>query len=169
MQGDGKPLVGPSFLGPKSYRRHTNFSQESIEQVFSGQADAGRKVSCVVSRNGDLIHKVFVRTKLPAVAEVTGKKFAWVEEVGHFLIKSCDLEIGGQRIDKTYGEWLSIWTELTMAPGLAPGYRKMIGDTAELTAATTSKDSEVLYVPLQFFFCRNPGLALPLIALQLTT
>lgn len=46
----------------------------------------------------------------------------------------------------------------------------MIGDTAALTQVQnqpkTSTPATTLYVPLQFWFCKNPGLALPLIALQ---
>jgi hypothetical protein len=84
------------------YRRHTNFSQESIEQTFAGAADVtstsgSRKVTCTISRNGDLIHKMYLRTELPAITGIpNGKSFAWVSEVGHALIKSVELEIGGQ-------------------------------------------------------------------------
>lgn len=98
----------------------------------------------------------------------SGSGFQWVEEVGHALIKSVEIEIGGQRIDKHYGEWLHIWTELTMEPGHVAGYQHMIGNVKDLIEVSDQKDAEVLYVPLQFWFCRNPGLALPLIALQST-
>ena len=49
------------------YRRHTNFSMEAIEQTFNGQADFGRKVTCTISRNGDLIHRVYLQVVLPSV------------------------------------------------------------------------------------------------------
>lgn len=150
------------------YRRHTNFSMESIEQTFNGSPDFGKKVTVTVSRNGDLITKVYLQTDMPAVAAGTSG-FAWVAEVGHFLIKSVEVEIGGQRIDKHYGRWLSIWNSLTIPSGKSTGYNNMIGNVSDMTDADTSPDTKAglrLYVPLQFWFCRNAGLALPLIALQ---
>ena len=158
------------------YRRHTNFSMESIEQTFNGNPDFGKKVSCTISRNGDLIHRVYLQTSLPEVtvgsnASVSGlTQFNWTNWVGHQLVKNVEVEIGGQRIDKHYGEWLHLWNELSQAPGLQAGYARMLGNVPRLTQGTggsvTSTPETTLYIPLQFWFCRNPGLALPLIALQ---
>ena len=78
------------------YRRHTNFALEAIEQTFNGTVDFGRKVSCTVSRNGDLIHKVYLQVDLPAV---TGTAFGWAENIGHTLIDYVNIEIGGQEIN----------------------------------------------------------------------
>ena len=91
--------------------------------------------------------------------------------VGHNLIDTVYVEIGGQTIDTHYGDWLNIWNELTQTAEKEAGYNTMIGNTVALTtvtdtADTTSTLAATLYVPLQFWFCRNPGLALPLIALQ---
>jgi hypothetical protein len=74
------------------------------------------------------------------------------------LIEEVSVEIGGQIIDKHYGEWLQIWSELTLPSEKKTGYENMVHNAGD--AAKT------LYVPLQFWFCRNAGLALPLIALQ---
>jgi hypothetical protein len=150
------------------YRRHTNFSMESIEQTFNGTADFGKRVTCTVSRNGDLIHRVYLQVTLPSVESTTSSAFfRWVNYIGHVLIKQVDVEIGGQRIDRHYGDWLTIWNELTIAPGLKSGYDNMVGNTVHLTGTGhQGTDATTLYVPLQFWFCRNPGLALPLIALQ---
>lgn len=148
------------------YRRHTNFAIESIEQTFNGTVDFGRKVSCTVSRNGDLIHKVYLQVELPSV-DPSGGNFNWVENIGHVLIDEVSIDIGGQTIDKHYGEFLTIWNELTQTAEKANGYDAMIGNVDVLTgndAGTTP--AYTLYIPLQFWFCRNPGLALPLIALQ---
>ena len=149
------------------YRRHTNFSLESIEQTFSGTVDFGRKVSCTVSRNGDLIHKVYLQVDLPAV-DPTGGNFNWVENIGHVLIDEVTIEVGGQVIDKHYGEWLTIWNELTQTSEKSIGYDAMVGNVNALTgnAAAETTPAYTLYIPLQFWFCRNAGLALPLIALQ---
>lgn len=141
------------------YRRHTNFSMESIEQTFNGSADFDRKVTCTISRNGDLISRVYLQATLTNNA--TGATD--IEYAGHKLIKSVEVEIGGQRIDKHYGDWLAIWNELTQTAGHLDGYKAMTTLPA-LPAGGSAKT--ILYVPLQFWFCRNPGLALPLIALQ---
>tara|TARA_B100000767_G_scaffold264929_1_gene280420 strand:+ start:7947 stop:9377 length:1431 start_codon:yes stop_codon:yes gene_type:complete len=166
------------------YRRHTNFSMEAIEQTFNGSADFDKKIQCTISRNGDLIHRVYLQVTLPSVKARQNDYFRWVNWVGHALIKNVEVEIGGQRIDKHYGDWLHIWNELTQSSGKQAGYENMVGNVDRLyrpvalkkddvyTASDTSDNSAgitpevTLYIPLQFWFCRNPGLALPLIALQ---
>jgi len=151
------------------YRRHTNFSMEAIEQTFNGTADFGKRVTCTISRNGDLIHRVYLQVTLPSVENggVSSAYFRWVNYVGLFIIKAVEVEIGGQRIDKQYGDWLNIWNELTQEAGHQAGYDNMVGNSANLTGtALSGTEATTLYVPLQFWFCRNPGLSLPLIALQ---
>jgi hypothetical protein len=164
------------------YRRHTNFSIESIEQYFSGTINFGRKGTAEISRNGDLITQVFLKVVLPEV-RYTGDftrfghvEFAWVRYIGHAIVDETELEIGGSLIDKHYGDWLRIWSELSSDVGHDYGLSKMLGDVPELTSISTLswdvpdnnllKPSYTLYIPLQFYFCRNNGLALPLIALQ---
>ena len=179
------------------YRRHTNFSIESIEQTFNGTADFGKKVSCTISRNGDLVHRIYLQTTLPdqiinvantpsgviTLQNDAGKTdlrngiVRWCNWVGEKMINFAEIEIGGQRIDKHYGEWLHLWNQLTNQSGHDESYQRMVGNTPHLTknrstvASTTATQNitvsgKRLYVPLQFWFCRNPGLALPLIALQ---
>lgn len=150
-----------------AYKRHTNFSIEAIENTFSGTADFERKVQCQVIRNGDLITKVYLAVTLPEVTLTDPlKQCAWVNKVGHALVNSVELTLGGTQIDKQYGDWFNIWTELTRNFAHDRGYAKMIGDVPELTQLSGYLPESQLYVPLYFFFCRNEGLALPLIALQ---
>ena len=145
------------------YRRYTNFAMESIEQTFNGAVDFGKRVTATISRNGDLIHKMYLQTTLPALSNASN--INWCRYPGLALIKSVEIEIGGQKIDKHYGEWLYIWNELTQAEGKKEGYKTMVGD--DLAAApAVSKAATTLFIPLEFWFNRNPGLALPLIALQ---
>jgi hypothetical protein len=143
------------------YRRHTNFSVESIAQVFNGTTGFGRKATVTVSRNGDLITNTVLEVKLPALP--VGYK--WNNNIGHNLIEEVELEIGGQRIDRHYGEWLDIWSELS-TPEAKKGMfdSEMIRRVSDLSSTTS--EATTLYIPLQFFFNRNHGLALPLIALQ---
>jgi len=126
------------------YRRHTNFSIESIQQTFNGNASANNRVTCQISRNGDLVHKLYV-----VFDSVTSNTDA------RNCIKKVEVEIGGQLIDRQYGNWMTIWNELTLPAGKKDGYNGMIDGTTDKA-----------YVPLEFWFCRNIGLALPLIALQ---
>ena len=156
------------------YRRHTNFAVESIEQTFNGTADFGRKVTALISRSGDLIGRVYLQATLPAV--VGANSFRWVDHVGHHLIKQVEVEIGGQRIDRQYGDWLQIWYELTCGMDkrhyAGHGYEDMIGhgdasvSTSLQNFGPENSDETTVFIPLQFWFCRNAGLALPLIALQ---
>jgi len=179
-----------------SYRRHTNFAMESIEQTFQGQADFGRRVSAVLSRNGDLAYRTYVQATLPEINQDLknssgGDVYArWLDYIGEQMIAQVEVEIGGQRIDRQYGDWMHIWNQLTMTSEQQKGYWKMIGHTTQLTYITDPTFANVagpcaasggpaqvcaprnalpettLYIPLQFWFTKNPGLALPLIALQ---
>ena len=148
------------------YRRHTNFAMESIEQTFNGTANFGQRVSCTVSRNGDLCSRMYLEVDMPASAADANP---WVDSLGHALIKSVEVEIGGQRIDKQYGHWMEAWDELTCPAEKLRARTSMLrkeAASAGTGVATTSGEVVKLYIPLQFWFCRNPGLALPLIALQ---
>ena len=175
-----------------TYRRHTNFAMESIEQTFNGQADFGRRVTCTISRNGDLAYRTYLQITLPEIGQSLGSGAVyarWLDFPGEQLISQVEVEIGGQRIDRQYGDWMHIWCQLTLSKEQERGYYKMIGNTTQLTyvcdplfsnvdgpcstdgirqvcAPRNALPETTLYVPLQFWYCRNPGLALPLIALQ---
>ena len=175
---------------------------ESIEQTFNGQADFGRRVTCTISRNGDLAYRTYLQVTLPEInqnmnnagngtaANIKQGVYArWLDFPGEQMISQVEVEIGGQRIDRQYGDWMHIWNQLTLTKEQERGYFKMVGNTTQLTFITDPSFSDVdgpcasgahsqicaprnalpettLYVPFQFWYCRNPGLALPLIALQ---
>jgi len=142
------------------YRRHTNFAIEAIQQTFNGNPGYGNTVNCQISRNGDLINRMYLQVEVPAIANSSTDKY--VNYLGLRLLKSVVIEIGGQQIDKHYSDWMYIWNELSLPLGKRHAYDKMVG----ADATETSANSTTLYVPLEFWFCRNIGLALPLIALQ---
>ncbi|AAQ09575.2 putative capsid protein 4 [Acanthamoeba castellanii mimivirus] len=154
------------------YRRHTNFSVESIIQNFTSVPDFGSTVSCTLSKSGDMINKIYVYIELPSVNvfyDESGnldkfKKFAWVRNIGYALIKDVSIEIGGKLIDKQYGEWMYIWSQVTNKSD--EGLDKMIGNIPLLYDFSNGKPKYSLYVPLEFWFCRNSGLSLPLVALS---
>lgn len=144
------------------YRRHTIFATESIEQVFNGNGDFNKKVVCNIQRNGDLITKMYLRVKLPALA--AGQ--CWCPRVGHAMIKNLELNVGGTAVEKQTGDWLNIQYELAREFAHDRGYDEMIGNTEALTVPAQGTAEATLYIPLQFFCCRHDGLAIPLIATQ---
>jgi hypothetical protein len=151
------------------YRRHTNFSIEAIEQTFSTEADFGKIVASTIARgNGDLIHKIYFQFTLPALQQPAGDDnwLGYVNSIGHNIIKRVDLEIGGQLIERHYSEWLEIWSELTMTESERKNYNQLIGKyNSDFSLQTNALAERTYQVPLQFWFCRNQGLALPIIAL----
>jgi hypothetical protein len=191
------------------YRRHTNFAIETVKQTFDTPAGFGVTTSSTLSRNGDLITGAYIQASLPDLTEKNVSNFTgttvnsngmnnparrytrWVDNIGHYLIKSVEISIGGNTIDRHYSDWLEIWAQLTVPAGKMPGYRKMIGqDPKNALGQNTGLQADVLssiaaldtatpyvakntyivgrdiFIPLQFWFCRNIGLALPLIVLQ---
>jgi hypothetical protein len=144
------------------YRRHTNFSMEAIEQTFNGSVGFGNRVTATVSRNGDLVHRMWLQADVK-ITNAANAANPYPENVGHQLVKEAELEVGGQRVDKQYADWMEMWSQLTVSSEHSAGYNTMVGDALVSSQAGLTS---TLYVPLQFWFCRNPGLALPLIALQ---
>ena len=139
------------------YRRHTNFAIEAIQQTFNGNPGYGNRVTCQISRNGDLIHRMYLTVDM---SDETSKVCPYF---GLRLIDYVELEIGGQKIDKQYSHWMYIWNELSLPYSKREGYKKMVGGDGDVLSGTSN---DQLYIPLEFWFCRNVGLALPLIALQ---
>jgi hypothetical protein len=138
------------------YRRHTNFAIEAIQQTFNGTPDYGSRVTCTIARNGDLIHRVYMAVDL---ANSTGDNLC--KFYGLRLLNYVEVEIGGQRMDKHYSHWMYIWNELSLPRSKREGFYNMVGAYGGQPVAGT-----MLYIPLEFWFCRNVGLALPLISLQ---
>lgn len=190
------------------YRRHTNFSIETVTEVFHNTADFGKTARCNIPKIGDILSGLTLHinigslnpeyeTLLENSSDILHQEFdniigddgeinenicacttcieelyrdellfGWVNSLGHALIKSVWIDIGGQRIDKHYGEWMEIWTELTQTQEKRAGYYQMIGkvDPTSFTATTFTGNME-LYIPLDFWFCKNVGLGLPLLDL----
>ena len=172
-----------------TYRRHTNFAMESIEQTFNGQADFGRRVTCTISRNGDLAYRTYLQVTLPEINQnmtpsgKNGVYARWLDFPGEQLVSQVEVEIGGQRIDRQYGDWMHIWNQLTLSAEQERGYYQMIGNTTQLTFITDPLFNHIdgpcsadaprqvcaprnalpettLYVPFQFGIAVILGLAL---------
>lgn len=146
------------------YRRHTNFAMESMEQTLTGTADWGRKVSCLVGRNGDLLHKAYLQIDLPALTASGSNLIAWTRNIGHVMLDEISVEIGGAIIDRHYGQWLTIYNELTQTAEKEDTYSVMIGNTAALTTPAATIPAATLYVPLIFWWNKSSGLQKSLVS-----
>jgi hypothetical protein len=148
------------------YRRYTNFAIEAIEMYSDNKPDFGKKVSWLVPRSGDLLGPCILEIDLPALYLASDNSpVSYVNSVGHALIQEISLIIGEQEIDRQTGEFMEIWSNLTTTESQKFGFWDMIGKVDGYSQPTLYGPLK-LYVPLQFFFNRNPGLYLPLLALQ---
>jgi hypothetical protein len=139
------------------YKRHTNFAMENIEQTVNGTASDSGRVSVTIARNGDLVSDMYVELKAKGTIVKTAGNAnddCWAAERA---IKDVELSVGGQRIDKHYQRWWRLYSELYLDESKKATWGKM---------TSPAVDDGQMFLPLIFFFNRNPGLALPLIALQ---
>ena len=157
----GKPQI--SFF-KSVYKHHTNFAIESKPQYFKEMTGFGNKISCTIERYADLVHNVMLEIHLPAIGDAS-TNISWINSIGHHIIEEVEIEIGGMVIDKHDSTFLEIYSELNLPNSLQKGYYKMIGKNDFFTNIT-HKNALKLYIPLNFWFCKNIGQALPLIALQ---
>jgi hypothetical protein len=138
------------------YKRHTNFAMENIEQTVNGTAADSGRVSVTIARNGDLVGDMYIELQSNAAATITTSAVADACWVAERAVNNVELSIGGQRIDKHYQKWWRLYDNLYHDEAKKASYAKM----------TTAATGKTVYLPLVFFFNRNPGLYLPLIALQ---
>jgi hypothetical protein len=160
------------------YRRYTNFAIESQQIYFDGDPDFGKRVTAVVPRRGDLLGPIVLEVVLPYVTLTDGTVASYTNTAGYSLIEEISLEIGEQEIDKQTGEWMQIWSTLTTSVSQRDALNNMIGRVDGLNSPPVVIPPDVcsvgtykygavkLYIPLQFWFNKNPGLYLPLLAMQ---
>jgi hypothetical protein len=147
------------------YRRYTNFAIESQPMYFDGTPDFGKRITCLVPRRGDLLGQIILEVTLPALTLTNGDVVSYVNSIGHALIQEITLEVGEQEIDKQNGEWMEIWSNYTTTSDKKTAFYNMIGKVDGYSPPTLFGPLK-LYIPLRFWFCKNPGMALPLLALQ---
>lgn len=178
------------------YKRHTNFALECVEQSFTGEANFGKRVTCNLTRTGDLISGLTLQLTVPqlkrewftvnaggtavalnavdtaliaasSVSNIDSIKPSYVQSLGHAVIQDISLEIGGQTIDKQYGLYMELLSEHTLSESKYEQAGRMVGRYPTLgQAAVAATQEQTYYIPIQFWFCRNPGLALPLASIQ---
>ena len=154
------------------YRRHTNFAMESIQQVINGSPATGTRVEITAARNGDLVLGAHVQLDAPATVAGAFPQRSWSYENFCFFDR-VEMEIGGQKIDTIYGDWMTLYAELVFRQGYDTTNAGAAGDgfgsDTLATALNNVKGATTVgavYIPLLFYFNNNPGLAIPLVALQ---
>ena len=152
------------------YRRHTNYAVESQAMYFDGTPNFGQRITCLIPRRGDLLGKVYLDITLPQIKDTSGNVLSYTKSIGHALIQEITFEVGEQEIDRQTGEWMEVWTQLSTSASQRDALNQLIGreegyNPPNLIPGPQSEGLRLL-IPLQFYFCNNPGLYVPLIALQ---
>ena len=148
------------------FKRHTNFALESIEQPLTGKPDFGSVCSVTLPKNtADLVHKCHVQVTLENTDRDSN---SLKENFGLKLLKRATITIDGMDIDSQTGEWMEYWNEYTLEHEKEEGYKEMIGNSSSFTTNSMEENEKqtTILIPLNFFFCQNPGLSLPIHALQ---
>ena len=158
----GSPQI--TFFKGK-YMRYTPFVKEQIE-LTGTNVGFGKRAIFEVGRNGDCVGPMVLKATLPALVASTSTPCAWTQEIGHFMLKQIEFELGGQTMDKHYGFVLSALQELWGTEDHKANYNEMIGNTVDMTTPALSIPSKNLYIPLKFWFNKSPGNYIPLVALQ---
>lgn len=153
----------------KVYKKHTNFSTEYRKYFFDNIMDFGIVSKLIIPREADLIKNIFIQFELPELKSSDNKTFSYVNYIGYSIIEYIELYIGGTRIDRLTGEWMYIYNELSIKEDKKRGYNEMIGGNEILGYNPISGTKKGIFiVPLNFWFCKESGLALPYAALQYT-
>ena len=160
------------------YKRHTNFSMEAYQLSYDQIPRWGGKTTFNISRYADLMYTMIVEIDMPMLVSIPSVdstwgnpsdfdkgegNISWINNTGHASVLYYDLTIGKQLIDRQYSEWMEIWTQLSQSESKKRGLDFMLNRNTDLII---NPGPLTTYIPLQFWFCRNIGLALPLVALQ---
>jgi hypothetical protein len=160
----------------KVFRKQTNFAIETIPIQFNTGTDFGEKITVVLPRKGDLIRSCILRVEIPALNDPLYSGISYVNSIGHALIEDVEILIGDTIIDKFNGEWLEIWSSYYIPEDKRAVYADMVGKYPMYSLPPYLKDQDTfftkgsrgyLYIPLPFWFTRDIGMTLPMVALQM--
>ena len=153
-----------------AYKRHTNFAMETVQQTVAGALTSGGLTSVTLSRSGDLVGDMFVvlqPTSSSSSNLTTNNSVADMAWVAERAFSSVEVFIGGQSIDKHYQLWFRLYAEVFLNDTKKQNYGKLTScPNVNIVSGTPITSQSYVYLPLIFWFNRNPGLFLPLVALQ---
>lgn len=94
-------------------------------------------------------------------------KFAWNNNIGFNIIDYIDVRLGGEQIDRHYGNFFEVSYQMRKKNKLDKIYNQMIGNLSDLTTYNENvKPEYFITIPLNFWFNKNMGSAFPLVASQ---
>ncbi len=166
---DADTIVNPQRTFWKSkHARHTAFAMEPKVFTFTGSFDYNRKTTAIIPRSGDLLAKLWLQLTLAALDTVSSTLVGmFTDDVGRAILNEVSLEVGSVIYDRLKPEFMHVWEELTILEenhlGQVTGKSESDAQRAQWATLT-----QLLYVPLEFWFQREYGAALPLVALHLT-
>lgn len=159
----------------KVYKKNSNFYINTIKQNFKQDFNFDKVLSCELSKNGDLLNKLYLNIKINEINKYIDKntltenkyaRFAWKKKLGFALINKINIDIGGNIISTLYSDWLNIWNELTGNNNYEiSNLNELIGNKSELYNFSETKKEIELFIPIPFWFS-NPNLSLPLCAIK---
>ena len=151
------------------YRRHTNFSMESIEQTRMGDIrSTDFTLNYKISKSGDLLSKMQFEIDLPAqtMTNVGSSNYCtYTNNTAYSYLKDVELMIGEKMIDKHDGRFYDILNELNHTNNTGLDY--IVNKHSAGVTGNTSPPAVRMFIPLQFWFSKGDiSQSLPLIALQ---
>ena len=163
-----------------AYKNHTNFAKDVRELNFKNGIKFGNTSSFRFDEDGkygDLVTNIVVMIDLPDLSSYTninGCKFGYCNGIGNAIAENVFLRINGNIIDQHNSYWMNLYGDLTVKPGCKENYYTMIQQFDDIHYTTTSFQGGRIYIPLQFWFCRNittrnSSLVLPLCSLYNST
>ena len=138
-----------------TYQNYKPFSRLTKQINFDSKFDFNKTIRVNLSENGnygDLITNITLKIQLPDISSVSGN-FGYTNAFCHALFESIELQIDGVKIDKHSSEWMDIWSELTIKPGLQKNYDYLVKKFDAIFHTNFQGGSA--YLPLQFWFCRG--------------
>lgn len=161
----GNPEIS---LFKSKYFKHTHFSTETFQFYFDGGSinfGENNSSTCTLEKSGDLIHKIILVIKLDKISD-ENVEWGYVNRLGHAIIDEISITVGQNEIDMHFGDWINNYHDLYKNSSHENNYNKMIGNIPELKIFSKSHNSYDLYIPLNFWLCKNANSAFPICALQ---
>jgi hypothetical protein len=181
------PKLGPKDVSAyvRVLMRVSRFTTQWSRIDFQQRPQFGQQAVCRLLKKGELITRLYLVATLPdiytpqaaAIAAATaasktfaGPRFGWTNSIGHALIQSATVDIGGARVETLDSRLLEIHDEYDTPLEKVVNKNALIGrlqsDFKETSIGNTREPTRVI-VPLPFWFSKGDlGAALPIDAIH---